>query len=100
MACQLIGEVLPDFGPFALGDAIQVGITHRAVTSERMVADHAIQLGTQPGDGSLRSKVEVVRSPADHARTERIDAMVAEGEDEIAKALNDVAERLETIAKG
>lgn len=34
------------------------------------------------------------------ARTERIDAMVAEGEDEIAKALNDVAERLETIAKG
>ena len=32
------------------------------------------------------------------ARTERIDAMVAEGEDEIAKALNEVAEKLETLA--
>ncbi|MBS7804828.1 cell division protein ZapA [Rhizobiales bacterium TNE-4] len=34
------------------------------------------------------------------ARTERIDAMVAESEDEIAKALNDVAAKLETLARG
>ena len=34
------------------------------------------------------------------ARTERIDTMVTEGEDAIAKPLNDVAERLESIAKG
>ena len=33
------------------------------------------------------------------ARTERIDAMVAESEDEIAKTLNDVAERLEALAR-
>lgn len=32
------------------------------------------------------------------ARTERIDAMVADGEDEIAKALSEVAERLEALA--
>ena len=32
------------------------------------------------------------------ARTERIDAMVADGEDEIAKALNEVAERIEALA--
>ena len=34
------------------------------------------------------------------ARTERIDAMVAESEDEIAKALKDVAAKLETLARG
>ena len=34
------------------------------------------------------------------ARTERIDAMVAESEDEIAKALNDVAAKLQTLARG
>lgn len=32
------------------------------------------------------------------ARTDRIDAMVADGEDEIAKVLNEVAERLEALA--
>jgi cell division protein ZapA len=34
------------------------------------------------------------------ARTDRIDAMVADGEDEIAKTLNDVAEKLEMLARG
>ena len=48
--------------------------------------------------GRLRSWVAQWRGVP--ARTERIDAMVAEGEDEIAKALNQVAERLESLAKG
>ena len=68
------------------------------IGDNRLTVMAAISFLDERGDVKLRV-AELEAQLADlRARTDRIDAMVADGEDEIAKVLNEVAERLEALA--
>lgn len=69
------------------------------IGDNRLTVMAAISFLDEREDMKVRAQ-ELEAQLADlRGRTERIDAMVAESENEIAQTLNDVAERLEALAR-
>src|SRR5262245_57092515 len=62
--------------PFAGDDAVDAGVAQRAVATDMMVAQDAVELGAEALDGPAALHIEIVRAEFDRDAAQRLEGVV------------------------